>query len=117
MTPTESDFFQPENEKFLDDETTSCEGYLTEQECLKALRSMDRDKIPGTDGLPAEFYQIFWKDSSPLLISALNYSYDNGALSITQRRRIIKLIPKKKTRNRTSLKTGGPSLSLTATTK
>ena len=59
MIPTESDFFQPENEMFLDDsEATRCEGYLTEQEYLKALRSMDRDKIPGTDGLPAEFYKI-----------------------------------------------------------
>ena len=39
--------------------------------------------------------RIFWKDLSPLLISALNYSYDEGSLSITQRRGIIKLIPKK----------------------
>ena len=56
---------------------------------------MDRDKTPGTDGLPADFYKIFWKDLSPLLMSALNYSYDKGALLITQRRGIIKLIPKK----------------------
>ena len=59
------------------------------------LRSMDREKTSGTDGLPAEFYKIFWKDLSPLLMSALNYSYDEGSLSITQRRGIIKLIPKK----------------------
>ena len=52
-------------------------------------------KTRGTDGLPAEFYKKFWKDLSPLLISALNYSYDEGSLSITQRCRIIKLIPKK----------------------
>ena len=37
VIPTDSNFFQPENETFLDDnEATSCEGYLTEQECLKA---------------------------------------------------------------------------------
>ena len=62
MIPTDSDFFQPKNETFLDvNEATSCEGYLTKQECLKALKSMDRDKTPGTDGLPAEFYKIFGK--------------------------------------------------------
>ena len=96
MIPTENDLFQPENDTVLDNnEAMSCEGHLTEQECLKALRSMDREKTPGTDGLPAEFYKIFWKDLSPLLISALNCSYDEGSLSITQRRGIIKLVPKK----------------------
>ena len=48
-----------------------------------------------TDGLPAEFYKVFWKDVSSTLISALNYAYETGKLSITQRRGIIKLIPKK----------------------
>ena len=56
---------------------------------------MDWEKTPGTDGLPAEFYNIFWKDLSRLLISALNYSYDEGSLSITHRRGIIKLVPKR----------------------
>ena len=85
VIPTENDLFQLENDTVLDNsEAMSCEGHLTEQECLKAIRSMDREKTPGTDGLPAEFYKIFWKDLSPLLISALNYSHDKGSLSITQ---------------------------------
>ena len=37
---------------------------------------MEPDKTPGTDGLPADFYKIFWKDLSPFLISAFNYAYD-----------------------------------------
>ena len=75
VVPIENDLFQPENDTVLNNnDAMSCEGHLTEQECLKALRSMDREKTPGTDGLPAEFYRIFWKDLSPLLISALNYS-------------------------------------------
>ena len=56
---------------------------------------MDSNKAPGTDGLPAEFYKIFWNDISTLLVSALNYSFESGCLSITQRREVIKLIPKK----------------------
>ena len=60
VIPTENDLFQPENDTVLDNnEVMSCEGHLTEQECLKALRSMDREKTPGTDGLPAEIYKIF----------------------------------------------------------
>ena len=76
------------------EEQTLCEGPLTQTECLEGLKKMESDKTPGTDGLPAEFYKVFWKDISPFLISALNYAFDSGCLSVTQRRGVIKLIPK-----------------------
>jgi len=56
---------------------------------------MESGKSPGTDGLPAEFYKVFWKDVSTFLVSSLNRSYQKGNLAITQRRGIIFLIPKK----------------------
>jgi len=78
------------------EEQTICEGVLTEKECFEALKNMDSDKTPGTDGLPAEFYKGFWKDDiSPFLIPALNFAFESGYLSVTQRRGVIKLIPKK----------------------
>ena len=52
-------------------------------------------KTPGTDGFPAEFYKVFWSDISTPLLSSLNFAFDNGGMSITQRGSIIKLIPKK----------------------
>ena len=56
---------------------------------------MTSDKSPGMDGLPCEFYKVFWKDLAEMLINSLNFSYKIGKLSISQRRGIIKLIPKK----------------------
>ena len=56
---------------------------------------MGLDKTPGTDGLQADFYKLFWKDISIYLLSALYLAYESGCLSITQRRGIIKRIPKK----------------------
>ena len=56
---------------------------------------MGTEKTPGTDGLPAEFYEVFWNDIFAILIRALNYAYETGQLSVTQRKGIIKLIPKK----------------------
>ena len=53
------------------------------------------DKSPGTDGLSCEFYKVFWDDVAQILITSFNYSYEIGKLSISQRRGIIKLIPKK----------------------
>ena len=77
------------------EEQTLCEGTLTQEECFEALKNMESDKTPGTDGLPAEFYKVFWSDLSSYLISALNYGFDSGRLSVSQRRGVIKLIPKK----------------------
>ena len=52
-------------------------------------------KSPGTDGLPAEFYKVFWNDVSTHLLASLNSSFSKGHLSISQRRGLITLIPKK----------------------
>ena len=80
-----------------DPELAACEGVLTEKECLEALKAMGTEKTLGTDGLPAEFYKVFWNDISTILIGALNFAYETGQLSVTHRREIIKLISKKDT--------------------
>jgi len=74
-----------------------CEGELRENECLEALKSMVTDKSPGTDGLdlPCELYKVFWNDMVEILMNSSNYSYEIGKLSVSQRRGIIKFIPKK----------------------
>ena len=89
-------FPQQENKKVLNnDEQPLCKGEFRKNECLEALKSMVTDKSPGTDGLPCEFYKVFWNDVAEILIHSFNYSYEIGKLSISQRRGIIKLIPKK----------------------
>ena len=45
--------------------------------------------------MPCEFYKFFWKDISSLVVDSLNCGYNNGELSIEQRRGLITLIPKK----------------------
>ena len=90
--------FFPEREHesaFQDHEQTACEGALTKKECLEAFKDMRTEKTPGTNGLPAEFYKVFWNDISAILIRALNYAYETGQLSVTQRIGIFKLIPNK----------------------
>ena len=48
------DFFQQAKVIFL-----TPDDLLTKTECEEALKSMNADKTPGTDGLPAEFYNAF----------------------------------------------------------
>ena len=56
---------------------------------------MDSNKTPGSDGLPTEFYKIFWNDIADFLLGSINYAYKTGQLSVSQKRGIVKLIPKK----------------------
>ena len=42
------------------DQSESCEGLLTVDECFRALSGMARWKSLRLDGLPAEFYLKFW---------------------------------------------------------
>ena len=92
----EDTFFPEHNEIKLNyNQKLSCEGMLSAEECLESLKTMDSGKSPGTDGLPAEFYKVFWEDVSTFLIDALNLSFSKGYLSISQRRGLITLLPKK----------------------
>ena len=76
------DFIQQANETCLTpDEQQVCDCLLTKTEYEEALKSMNADKTPGTDGLPVEFYKAFWDDISTHLLSALNFAYESGCLS------------------------------------
>lgn len=89
-------FFLDENTLILnEEEQKQCEGFLTASECLESLKSMESNRSPGSDGLPAEFYKVFWNDVNQHLLNALNCAYTKSLLSITQRRGLITLIPKK----------------------
>ena len=97
-------FFNSENITTLsEDEKTSCEGQVTEDECYEALKNFESQKTPGTDGFPAEFYRYFWLEISKEMTDSFNYAFQSGTLSMTQRRGVILLIPKKKNKDKTSL--------------
>ena len=87
-------FFPDWNVLILNEqEQKHCEGLLTASECLESLKSMESNKSPGSDGLPAEFYKVFRNDINQYLLNVC--AYTKGLLSITQRRGLITLIPKK----------------------
>ena len=91
-----SPFFNPENATALSEkEKKSCEGLVNEEECTNALKDFNNNKTPGTDGLPAEFYRFFWPDICHDLLASYNFASQHDMLSISQRRGIISLIPKK----------------------
>ena len=76
------------------DQSSLCEGLLSLTECNQALLSMAKNKSPGSDGLPVEFYHTFWDDIGQLVVNSFNCAFEKGYLSDEQGRAIISLIPK-----------------------
>ena len=78
-----------------DAEAHSCDGPVTENECLAALKSMKSNRSPGMDGLPYEFYERFWDVLGSDLVDTFNSCADSGCLAFSQRTAIITLLHKK----------------------
>ena len=77
------------------EEKEALDATITETEILNALKAFKNNKSPGTDGLPAEFYKVFWNDLKPFLLTSIQHGYDVGCLSYSQRQGVLTLIPKK----------------------
>ena len=70
------------------------EGHLSLEECRKALDTFEGDRTPGEDGFTVEFYKTFFNLIGQDLAASFNAAYEENELSISQRRRIVTLIPK-----------------------
>ena len=78
-----------------DDSRKICEGKLGYSECFSVLGTFPKNKTPGNDGLTIEFYLAFWPLFGRLLVDSLNYAFEFGELSNSQKQAIITLIEKK----------------------
>ena len=81
--------------KLCEDQKQSLETPLSKQEVYDVIKSMKLNKTPGFDGIPVEFYIVFWPDIWDMLLSSFNYSLQKGMLSHSQRNGVITLLPKK----------------------
>lgn len=75
---------------------------ITEEELNNAVKAMENNESPGFDGLTTNFYKHFWPLLGAELTRVYNYSFNNGLLTVSQRRRIITFLFKKG--DRTQLK-------------
>ena len=58
-------------------------------------------------GLPLSFFKFFWLDLGNFILRSLNFGYNNGNLSVTQKQGIITCLPKQD-KNRFFLKNWRP---------
>ena len=78
-----------------DNDKLICEGLMTYDECLQALKLMENNKSPGLDGLPVEFYKKFFYLFGHHLVKLYNAAFIWGQLSPSQRTALMTLLCKK----------------------
>ena len=87
-------FFDDSVKKLDETDKEIGESLITELECAKALKGIQNNKSPGSDGITVEFYVIFLNTIKQNYLSSINYSFEAGSLTELQKQSIITLIPK-----------------------
>ena len=80
--------------KISDIQKNKTKGLINVEELTRYLKKSKNFVSPGTSGFTNEFYKFFWIDLKHFIAKAVNFSYESGTLSVTQRTGIITLIPK-----------------------
>ena len=89
------EFFNSDIPTLSEDMKLECEGQITILECEQVLKTLKKNKSPGNDGLPFEFYDKFWDDLKTVIVDSFNYAFEYGELSSSQKQAVISLLEKK----------------------
>ena len=71
-----------------------CEGEITRKECETILNSFKAGTTPGNDGIPVEFYRVFWPLLGKFMVDSFNKAYNKKEMSHSQKQAVITLIEK-----------------------
>ena len=78
----------------MDEQKIEMKKQLEKREIALAIVQMARWKTPGVDGLPADFYKMFYGKLQDILFELYNFCFESGKLYISARRGVITLLPK-----------------------
>ena len=78
--------------KLSENQKQKMEGLIRLDELTNYLKKTKNNVAPGSSGFTNEFFKFFWIDLKIFIVEAINYGYNLGRLSVTQRLGIITLI-------------------------
>ena len=67
---------------------------ITKEDLERAIKGMANGKTPGFDGIPVDFYKVFWAKMCPMFCSMCEEVYKKEIMHPTARQGILNLIPK-----------------------
>ena len=85
-----------------DSQREQLERPLTKNEFSEIVKHLKSNKSPGYDGIPNEFYQMFWNHIEPLYMSMIDECWTEGSLPATMNVSVLTLIHKGDSRDRIS---------------
>lgn len=83
------------NNKLSEQEKEDLDAEFTDQEISQSLAGMPNSKTPGSDGISADFYKMFWLHLKSIYCETICYLLNCGKLHDSARQGIITLLPKK----------------------
>ena len=93
MKQCENMFLNKNNVKTLDETDKNLQDEdITIQELLNSLKSMKNGSSPGLDGLPIEFYKVFWGDIKDIFFECVKFIFKTGSLAPSQSDSLICLL-------------------------
>ena len=74
-----------------------CDGEVTlkAEECETILNSFKTGRTPGNDGIPVEFYRVFWPLLGKFMVESFHDAYNKKEMSDSPKQAVITLIEKK----------------------
>ena len=109
-------FENPNLSKLSREANKKCEEKITKEECQNIIKTFQLGKTPGNDGLPIEFYNVFWSSIGEMVVESFNEAYEVGEMSNSQRQGALHL-SKKQVKTEPILRTGDQFCSLMLTLK
>ena len=70
------------------------EKQISMKDLQQAIKLMNNNKTPGQDGIPVDFYKVFWNQLKQPFMNMLQEVYQSEKLHTTAREGILNLIPK-----------------------
>ena len=58
------------------------------------MKGCRADASPGSSGFTGGFYKCFWRNIKIFVVNSINYAYETGNLSLSQKLGVIILLPK-----------------------
>ena len=98
---TETDFDESVCREYLDKlelpritqmDKDSLEAPLSLEELHEALKSLQKGKSPGLDGLPPELYLEIWDVVGTLMLDSFNFAIEHGTFHRDQKTSLISLL-------------------------
>ena len=71
------------------------EDPISLEELEAAVKTLQKGKSPGTDGLPPELYLAFWDQVGPLILGSINFAIEQGSFHRDQGSALITVLLKK----------------------